>query len=146
WFEPRTSALLSVILLLAPGTGFIALHEFHPEALAAPLLLLLVYARTTGKLWLHWVSFVAVLGCKENMALLLAAYCFVFLVIERGSGFPNLVRWYTIPFAVAVSWFVICTWLFTPAFNSGNIDYLSLYDRLGKNSREIIWNTITRPE
>ena len=146
FFDDRTSVLLSLALLLAPATGFVALHEFHPEAVSAPLLLLLVYARISGKLWLHWVSFVAVLACKENMALLLAAYCIVFLVIERHRGFDALLRWYVLPLAVAAGWFLICTQLITPALNSRNIDYGSLYDRLGNGGGEIIWNAIARPQ
>ena len=146
FFDNRTSVLLSLALLMAPATSFVALHEFHPEALAAPLLLLLIYARTSAKLWLHWLSFFAVLACKENMALLLAAYCIVFLVIDRRRGFDALVSWYGLPLLVTAAWFPTCTQIITPVFNSGNIDYLSLYDRLGKSGGEIFWNAITKPQ
>jgi hypothetical protein len=74
------------------------------------------------------------------MALLLGAYCLVFLVIERSRGRAVLLPWSAVPLVVALSWFVICTRLITPALNSGTIDYLSLYDRLGKNTGEIVWN------
>lgn len=146
FFDGRTSVLLSLALLLAPATSFVALHEFHPEALSAPLLLLMLYARTTGRLWLHWFGFLAVLACKENMALLLAAYCAVLLVIEWDRGLAALVRWYIVPLVVAMTWFLLCTQFITPAFNSGNIDYLSLYSRLGKSAGEIVGNAITRPQ
>jgi uncharacterized membrane protein len=145
-FEPRNAALLAGALLLAPATGYVALHEFHPEALTAPLLLLMLSARFSGKLWLHWLGFFAVLACKENMALLLSAYCIVFLIIERRSGMSRLVRWYGAPLFVSMVWFFLCTKVITPAFNSGNIDYLSLYDRLGRNAAEIVWNAITKPQ
>jgi uncharacterized membrane protein len=144
-FDSRSALYLAAALLLAPATGYVALHEFHPEALAAPLLLLMLYARSTRRLWLHWLSFIAVLSCKENMALLLSAYCVVFLFTERETGFAQLARWYGGPLVLAVLWFVICAKVITPAFNAGNIDYLSLYDRLGNSGGEILWNMIARP-
>ena len=145
-FDGRISALLSLALLLTPATSFVALHEFHPEALSAPLLLLLVYARATGKLWLHWTSFFAVLACKENMALLLAAYCIVFLLIERRRGFDEQLRWYIVPLLVAAGWFLTGTQIISPALNAGNIEYARLYDRLGKSAGEIISNVMTKPQ
>ena len=36
---------LALAALAAPATGFFALHEFHPEAFSAPVLLLLFHAR-----------------------------------------------------------------------------------------------------
>src|SRR5205085_6475536 len=76
----------------------------------------------------------------------LTAYSVVFLAIDRRRGFKTLIRWYGLPLLVAVGWFLICTQLITPAFNSGNIDYLSLYDRLGKSAGEMVWNAVTRPQ
>lgn len=145
-FDRRNAALLSIALLIAPAAGYIALHEFHPEALVSPFLLLMVYSRTVRRFWVHSVCFVAVLFCKENMALVLAAYCMVFLIIERRCRTAELIRWYGAPLLVALFWFVLCTKVITPAFNSGNIDYLSLYDRLGKSASEILWNAVTKPQ
>ena len=146
YFSPLVAALLSIALLLTPAAAYIALHEFHPEALAAPLILLMIYSRAVRRLWLYWLYFVGVLSCKENMALLLVFYCGVFLVLERRSEWRELIRWFGAPLLLATIWFVICTKVITPAFNSGNIDYLSLYDRLGKNAGDIAWNAITKPQ
>src|SRR6185437_3135331 len=43
--DERRSLFLASALLLAPAAGYIALHEFHPEALTAPLLLMMLRAR-----------------------------------------------------------------------------------------------------
>jgi uncharacterized membrane protein len=142
--DGKRSALLGIAILLAPAAGFIALHEFHPETLAAPLLLLLVRARLIDNLRWHWVWFVLILACKESMALLLIAYCAVHLVAER-KRWPELRTWYLYPMLAAIVWFVICTKAITPAFNAGNIDYLALYDRLGKSPGEILRNAVTHP-
>ena len=123
-----------------------ALHEFHPEALAAPFLLLMLDARTSRRLIRHWIWFIAVLACKENMALLLGAYCVVNLVLERDRQWRDLRRWYLWPLLVAIVWFALCSKVITPAFNSGRIDYLTLYDRLGDSAGDIIRNAFVRPQ
>src|SRR4051794_26714318 len=121
-FAPLHALLASAALLLAPATGYVALHEFHPEALTAPFLLLMLDARAAGALLRHWIWFIAVLACKENMALLLGAYCVVNMVVERNRGWADLRRWYLWPLLVALVWFVLCSKVITPAFNSGRID------------------------
>jgi uncharacterized membrane protein len=145
-FEPLRALLLGTLLLLAPATGYVALHEFHPEALTAPFLLLMLEARASRKLWQHWLWLVAVLACKENMALLLAAYCLVHLVIERTRPRREVRRWYLWPLLLALVWFVLCSKVITPALNSGRIDYLTLYDRLGDSGTDIVRNALTRPQ
>ena len=143
----RTAALfLASALLIAPAAGYIALHEFHPEALTAPLVLLIIHARLRGSLRAHWAWMIALLACKENMALLLAAYCAVHLVLERKRPMRELRAWYLWPLLLAVAWFFLCTRVITPALNPGNIDYLALYDRLGSSAGDILVNAITQPQ
>lgn len=143
----RSSALfLAIAVLVTPVTGFIALHEFHPEALTAPFLLLMLHARLRGSLRGHWLWVIAVLACKENMALLVGVYCAVHLFLERKRPLAQLRAWYLYPLAVSAVWFLLCTRLITPALNSGNIDYLALYDRLGSSAGDIVLNAITEPK
>jgi hypothetical protein len=145
-FDATRACLLSTALLLTPAAGYIALHEFHPEALAAPLLLLMFHARLSNSKGRHCLWFTAVLSCKENMALLLIAYCAMQCVVERRRKWAELRSWYLWPMAAAIGWFFVCTNLITPALNSGNIDYLTLYDRLGKSSGDILRNVIVDPQ
>ena len=145
-FDNKRACLLGATLLLAPAAGYIALHEFHPEALTAPFLLLMLQARLAKSVARHWLWFLAVLACKENMALLLGAYCVVLLIIERKRGLAALGCWYLAPLAVAIVWFILCVFFITPAFNSGNIDYLTLYDRLGTSAGGILRNALTQPQ
>ncbi|HEX8491185.1 MAG TPA: DUF2079 domain-containing protein, partial [Chthoniobacterales bacterium] len=141
----RSALLLAAGVLITPATAFIALHEFHPEALTAPFLLLMLQARLRGSLLWHWLWLIAVLACKENMALLVAAYCTVHLVLERKRPLAQLCVWYLWPLALSVLWFLVCTKLITPALNSGNIDYLALYNRLGSSAGDILLKAITEP-
>lgn len=144
--DRKSAFLLAGAVLITPATGYIALHEFHPEALTAPFLLLMLQARLRGSLRAHWAWLIAVLACKENMALLLAAYCAVHVVIERKRPMADLRAWYLWPMALSVLWFLACIKLITPALNSGNIDYLALYDRLGASAGDILLKAITQPQ
>jgi uncharacterized membrane protein len=143
--DRKSALLLAGAVLMTPATAYIALHEFHPEALAAPFLLLLLHARLRGSLRAHWGWMILLLACKENMALLVAAYCVVAMIAERKRPFAELRAWYLWPLALSILWFLACTQLITPALNSGNIDYLALYDRLGTSAGDILLKTITEP-
>ena len=140
-----SAALLASALLLSPATGYVAIHEFHPEAFAAPFVLLIIHARQKNSAGLHWVAIAALLACKENMALLVAAYCAVHLLLERERPLVQLRRWYVWPLALSIGWLLLCVKVITPALNSGTIDYLSLYDRLGHSPGEILINAVTQP-
>jgi uncharacterized membrane protein len=143
--DRRSAFLLAGAVLITPAAGYIALHEFHPEALTAPFLLLMFQARLRRSLRAHWIWLVAVLACKENMALLVAAYCVVYAIIERKRPMTELGAWYLWPLALSILWFLACAKLITPALNSGNIDYLALYDRLGVSAGDILLKAITQP-
>ncbi|HEX7517157.1 MAG TPA: DUF2079 domain-containing protein [Chthoniobacterales bacterium] len=144
--DRKTALLLGGAVLITPATGYIALHEFHPEAFTAPFLLLMFSARLRGSLRAHWGWLIAVLACKENMALLIAAYCAVHVVLERKRPLAELRAWYLWPMALSVLWFLVCAKLITPTLNSGSIDYLALYDRLGASAGDILLKAITQPQ
>jgi len=139
------AAVLATVVLLNPASVYVALHEFHPEAFTAPLILLVIHARLRNSTLLHWLAVVGLLACKENMALLVAAYCAVHLLVERKRPLSELRRWYVWPLVAALGWFALCANVITPALNSGAIDYLALYDRLGRSPGEILINAFTQP-
>jgi uncharacterized membrane protein len=144
--DRKTALLLAGAVLITPATGYVALHEFHPEAFTAPFLLLTLHARLRDSLRAHWGWLIALLACKENMALLVAAYCAVHALLERKRPFAELRVWYLWPMALSILWFLACTKLITPALNSGSIDYLALYDRLGASGGDILLKAITEPQ
>jgi hypothetical protein len=80
------------------------------------------------------------------MALLIAAYCAVHVVLERKHPPAELRAWYLWPMALSVLWFLACAKLITPALNSGSIDYLALYDQLGSSGGDILLKAITQPQ
>jgi len=144
--EPFAALAAAASILVAPAACYVALHEFHPEAFSAPLLLLLFEARLDKALGRYWICFLGVLACKENMALLLGAYCVVSLFVSRPRGWTELKRWSVWPFVVALAWLLVCAGWITPALNHGNVDYGVLYGRLGDSTGEILRNLVVRPQ
>jgi uncharacterized membrane protein len=143
--SPRTSFFLVLALLLTPATGYVALHEFHPEAFAAPCLLIIIWGRLRNSRRVHWLGIVTLLACKENMALLVVVYSAVHLVLERKRPWSEIRSWYLWPGLVAIAWFALCATVITPALNSGAVDYLALYDRLGGSPGEILQKVLSEP-
>ena len=144
-FSSGAAMWLGLATLLAPATGFVALHEFHPEALAAPLLLLMLEARMKERLGSFWLWFLLVLACKENMALLLGWMCAVHYVIEAGRGREWRITWNIIPGCFALGWLLLCVLLIGPSLNAGRVDYLELYSHLGDSGASIVTGFFTEP-
>ena len=143
--ERPAAICLALATVLTPATMSIGIYEFHPEALAAPLLLLLIEARLAERHGRFWLWFVAVLSVKENMALLLIAFCAVWAVLEWKRGRAWVLRWSLVPLGVAAAWLLVCGKVIGPALNAGNVDYLQLYGHLGKSGGDIVMKFFTAP-
>ena len=143
--ERPAAICLALATISTPAALSIGIYEFHPEALAAPLLLLLIEARLAERSGRFWLWFVAVLSVKENMALLLVAFCTVGAVVEWKRGRAWTLRWHFAPLAVAAVWLLICGKVISPALNAGNVDYLQLYGHLGKSGGDILTKFFTEP-
>lgn len=139
--DERASALLAIATLLAPATGFVALHEFHPEAFSALFLLLMFEARLRLSQGRFWLWFAAALGCKENVALLLVTYGAVHALLDR----PRWFRWGVLPMLAAVGWLALYGMWLGPLLNHGNVEYGALYSHLGSSAGDIAMNFLVRP-
>ena len=144
-FGQQAAVWLGLATLLAPATGFIALHEFHPEALVAPLLLLMFEARMKRRPGFFWLWFVLVLACKESMGLLLVWISVVYYFIERDRDREWRIGWNIIPGCVALGWFVVCALFIGPSLNGGRVDFLELYSHLGNSAGAIFSGFVMHP-
>jgi uncharacterized membrane protein len=142
---PWASAALASVTLLAPATGFVAVHEFHPESFAAPLLLLLYEARLAERLGRSWLWFLAAVGCKENVALLLIGWCVVQAICERRKTLAWQLRWNVAPALVAVLWLALYAGWLSPHLNGGRVDYGNLYAPLGDSGGDIVAKILEEP-
>jgi uncharacterized membrane protein len=130
-FSRRGATWLGLATLLAPATGFMVLHEFHPETLAAPLLLLMLEARQAKRVGLFWLWFLLSMACKENVALMLAWFCAVHYLLEREIGREWQTFFNVIPGALAAVWVALYAIWLGPLWNGGSVDYGELYRHLG---------------
>ena len=144
--EPKAALMMALATIVTPATFSIAIYEFHPEALAAPLLLLLCEARLAERYGRYWLWFLAVLSVKENMAPLLVMFCGVFAVIEWKRPRRWQLAWNVVPAIIAMAWLLIYGKVISPALNAGNVDYLQLYGHLGKSPGDIIRNFFVEPK
>jgi uncharacterized membrane protein len=142
---PAAALCLALATLVTPATLSIAIYEFHPEALAAPLLLLLIEARLAGRYGWFWLWFLAVLAVKENMAPLLVMYCGVLALLEWKRERRWQLTWNVLPALLAIAWLLIYGKVISPAINAGNVDYLQLYGQLGNSPGDIIHKFFTEP-
>lgn len=149
--EPGPSFFLALTLLLTPAMMHAASFEFHPEALTATFLMLMYHGQVRGRRWIFWSGALLTLSCKENMALLLAAYAIVHGALElwklRRTGFtlsPMLVQSILL-LLLCVGWFVGYEKILRPALNQSNVDYGSLYDHLGGSLGAVALSPFTNP-
>lgn len=129
-FSVRASVGLALSVLLAPAVGFGALHEFHPEALAAPFILLMLEARLKRQGGLHFLWFLLAVMCKENVALMLGWMCAVHFLIERRRGREWQITMNVLPGILALGWVLAYALWLAPKWNGGRVDYAGLYAHL----------------
>jgi uncharacterized membrane protein len=129
-FGHRAALSLALAVLLAPATGFGALHEFHPETLSAPFILLMLEARQRGMAGLHFVWLVLAAMCKENVAGMLAWYCAVHFMLERRRGREWQWSANIVPGSIALGWVLAYALWLGPKWNGGSVDYGGLYGQV----------------
>ena len=129
-FSARACLGLALAVLIAPAAGFGGLHEFHPETLAAPFILLLLEARLRKQSRLHFVWFMLAVMCKENVAGMLAWLCALHFLLERERGREWQITVNILPGAIALCWVLAYAFWLGPKWNGGNVDYAGLYGHL----------------
>ncbi|MHA3771578.1 DUF2079 domain-containing protein [Verrucomicrobiota bacterium sgz303538] len=145
-YPPLHAALLAALTLVVPATGFIGLHEFHPEAFAAPLLLLAIEAKLRRQTCLFWLWFALATATKENVALLLIAWCVIDGWKDRNLGVWRQWKWNIAPMLFAAVWLGVYLFLLSPWLNAGRVGYGNLYSHLGTSGTDIAIRFFTEPQ
>lgn len=130
-FERKSALWLALATLIAPATGYMALHEFHPETLSAPLILLMLEARLAQRAVPFWFYFLLSAACKENVSLMLGWLCVVHYFLERRKGKDWQLVFNIVPGIVALTWVAVYAFWVSPALNGGRVDYNELYGHVG---------------
>ncbi len=126
--------------LLYPATGWLALNEFHPVALATPLLLFAFWFLDEDRLLPFALCAIAASLCKEEIALVVAGFGIWYAISRR--------RWLaggTIA-ALGLAWGFVAIALVIPHFNDGQTsDFYGRYSEVGGSAGGIAKTAVTHP-
>ena len=139
---PLVGAAFVASYLIAPELLGSAMWDFHPVALATPLLLTAIWALDARRY--GWFVAAAILAAmtKEDVALALIplGLYIAFGQRRRLLGFSTV--------ALSILWVYLCFAVILPHFNggsSGGNNYWYRYAWLGRTPRAAIVNTVTHP-
>src|SRR6266550_5746416 len=126
--------------LLYPATGWLTLNEFHPVALAAPLLLFAFWYLDEDRLLPFSVCALAAATCKEEIALVVAGFG-IWYALAHGKWRAGA--------AIAViggAWAVVAIAIVIPHYNAGaESDFYGRYSEVGGSAGGILKTAFTHP-
>jgi len=136
--DPRAGALLAGAYLLYPALGFLVLNEFHPVALATPLLLW-AFLYLEGGRWLWALPFlVLAAACKETVPLVIGTMG-VYFAIRKRSWRPLILT------AAGAAYFAVAVWVIIPHFNGDQSAFIARYGDYGQGAGGVVTTAVTHP-
>ncbi|HET6496955.1 MAG TPA: DUF2079 domain-containing protein [Thermoleophilia bacterium] len=136
--DPRAGALLAGAYLLYPATGFLVLNEFHPVALATPLLIWAFLYMEEDR-WVRAGAFLLLAAlCKETVPLVIGVMGAYFALRKR-SWRPLIVT------ALAGAYFAGAVWVVIPHFNQSQSAFIARYGEYGEGSGQVIRTMLSDP-
>jgi uncharacterized membrane protein len=136
----RAGLGFALAYLIYPATGWLTLNEFHPVALATPLLLFAFWYLDNERLLAFALPAVAASLCKEEIGLVVAGFGVWYALGRR--------RWLaggTIA-ALGVAWSVIAIAVVIPHYHAGGeSDFYGRYSEVGGSAAGIVKTTFTHP-
>jgi uncharacterized membrane protein len=138
--SPRAALGFALAYLLYPATGWLTLNEFHPVALATPLLLYAFWFLDNDRLLPFAVCAVAAAASKEEIGLVVAGFG-LWYALARGRIAVGLVI-----AALGFAWSVIAIAIVIPHFHTaGESDFYGRYSEVGGSAAGIVKTTFTHP-
>jgi uncharacterized membrane protein len=136
----RAGVGFALAYLLYPAVQWLTLNEFHPVALACPLLLFAFWYLDEDRLVLFGVFAVVAALTKEEIPLVIAGMGLWYAISRRHYLFGGVVA------AVGLLAAVIAVEVVLPHFNAGaSSRFYSRYGALGTSPREIVETLFTHP-
>ncbi len=129
--------------LLSPFTISEALWDFHPVALATPLLLAALWALDARRYGWFLAAVILAMATKEDVGLSVAVIALL-LAVAR----PQKRRFGVLLAIGALLWVAICFKLILPHYNvgvAGGNNYWYRYNWLGRTPTEALVNALTKP-
>jgi uncharacterized membrane protein len=136
----RAGAGFALAYLLYPATGWLTLNEFHPVALATPLLLFAFWYLDEDRLLPFALFSIAASSCKEEIALVVAGFG-IWYAIARCRWFAGA----TIA-ALGGAWAAIAIGVVIPHYHAGaESDFYGRYSEVGGSAGGIVKTAFTHP-
>jgi len=136
----RTAAGFALAYLLYPATGWLTLNEFHPVALATPLLLFAFWFLDENRLVAFALCAVAASACKEEIPFVIAGFGVWYAVSRRRWAVGGAIL------VLGVAWAAVATTVVIPHFNHGeSSDFYARYSEVGGSPRGIVKTAFTHP-
>ena len=138
--SPRAGLGFALAYLLYPATGWLTLNEFHPVALATPLLLFAFWYLDNDRLLPFALFAIAAAACKEEIALVVAGFGVWYAVTRR--------RWLEggVVAGLGVAWSAIAIGVVIPHFHAtGESDFYGRYSEVGGSAAGIVKTAFTDP-
>jgi uncharacterized membrane protein len=136
----RAALGFGLAYLLYPATGWLTLNEFHPVALATPLLLFAFWYLDEDRLLPFALFAIAAATCKEEIALVVAGFGIWYALAHR--------RWpagAAIAFAGA-AWGAVAIAVVIPHYNAGaESDFYGRYSEVGGSAGGILKTALMHP-
>ncbi|MGA7936956.1 MAG: DUF2079 domain-containing protein [Kovacikia sp.] len=127
------------VYLLYPLVFNLNLFDFHPEVIALPALLWAVLAARSQQLGWFCFAIVVVLGCKEVLALTVAAMGVWLLLWENRRVYG------AIAIGSGILWFIVATQAIIPHFGGSVERHLAMYGSLGSTFPEVVSHLLKHP-
>jgi uncharacterized membrane protein len=136
----RAGVGFGLAYLLYPATGWLTLNEFHPVALATPLLLFAFWYLDEDRLLPFAACAVAASLCKEEIALVVAGFGIWYALARRRRLAGALIA------AAGGAWAAIAIGIVIPHYNTGaESAFYGRYSEVGGSAGGILDTLFTDP-
>jgi uncharacterized membrane protein len=136
----RAALGFGLAYLLYPATGWLTLNEFHPVALATPLLLFAFWYLDEDRLLPFSLCALAAAACKEEIGLVVAGFGIWYALARR--------RWLagTVIAVFGCAWAAVAIAVVIPHYNAGaGSDFYGRYSEVGGSAGGILKTALTHP-
>jgi uncharacterized membrane protein len=136
----RAGLGFALAYLLYPATGWLTLNEFHPVALATPLLLFAFWYLDEDRLFPFALFAIAAAACKEEIPLVVAGFGIWYALARRRVLAGTAIA------AVAGLWAAVAIAVVIPHYNAGaESDFYGRYSEVGGSAGGIVTTLFTHP-
>ena len=139
---PLVAAAIAITYLISPEVIGEALWDFHPVALATPLLILAVWALDQERYIWFIIAGALAAGTKEDVALALIPMGFYVLIWRRRAILGSAVV------VLSILWTYLCFFVILPHFNGGvdgGNNYWYRYSWMGIDAKHAVETVLTHP-